>query len=110
MTQAVKDVRKLPQEGAIDERRRLVRAFAKEIGLDPTTGQGRAHVYVLPDSSVLSPSHSATEKPAVSMVAGARYVAEKKRFRATIEFTFGPRTLQIVAIRRQLPCMSPFCA
>ena len=110
MTQAVKDVRKLPQEGTIDERRRFVRAFVKEMGLDPTNGQGRAHVCMLPDHSVLSPSHSATERPAVSMVAGARYVAEKKRFRVKIEFTFSPRTLQIVAIRRQLPPASRLCA
>ena len=110
MMEAVKDLRTLAQEGTIDERRMLVRAFAKEIRLDPQTGEGRAQVFMLPDLSAAPRFEPATEKSSLIMVAGARYVAEKKHSAARIEFTFRASALRILSVRRTMPATSLMCA
>jgi len=42
------------EEGSTDEKRRVIRAFVKEVRLDPDTHGGRAYVHALPDFATVS--------------------------------------------------------
>ena len=110
MLTAMKDFRKLAAEGTVDEKRTLIRAFAKEIRLDPQSGEGRAQLYMLPDLPVATRHEPATEKSSLIMVAGARYVAEKRRSVAAMAFTFAPQRLDIVSLKRPVFAASRLCA
>ena len=64
--------------GTIDERRTVIRAFCKQIRLDPRNGEGRAELFMLPDLTTAAGHEAAAIKSSFPMVAGARIVAEKK--------------------------------
>jgi hypothetical protein len=49
MTGMLSSSAEVMQEGSIDEQRRVVRAFVRQIRLDPQTHEGRAEVFALPD-------------------------------------------------------------
>lgn len=61
------------KEGSIDERRRVIRAFVKQIRLDPQNHEGRAEVFALPDFETLARFEPAISKSSFHLVAGAGF-------------------------------------
>ena len=59
--------------GSIDERRRVIRAFVKEIRLDPQTNESQALLFNLPEPEGLTQLEPATSDSSFRMVAGARF-------------------------------------
>ena len=64
---------KVLAEGTIDEKRSFMRAFTKEIELDPQTGKGRAQLFMLPDPAAATRNAPATANSSLIMVAGAGF-------------------------------------
>ena len=110
MLAAMKDFQKLAEEGTIDERRRLIRAFVQEIRLDPRTGEGQAQILMLPDLSAEARLEPTTEKSSFTMVAGVRYGAEKKRLWGQLAFTFRSNAASPTAFRRPRFAAKRLCA
>jgi len=73
MLEYMKDFENVVAQGTVDEKRRFIRAFAKEIELDPESGTGRAQVFVIPDLTVAVRNEPATEKSSLISVAGAGF-------------------------------------
>ena len=92
MLACLADFGRVLEAGSIDERRRVIRAFVKEIRLDPSRSEGRAELFVLPDVAATGIEPAASS---LYMVAGAgfgtlcnwpgavveRYAYEKGRLR-----------------------------
>jgi len=88
--------------GTIEEKRRFLRAFVRRVELDPTNGTGRVELYDLP---VFASGPPVQEKKdghdghpsSLRVVAGARYVVEKKIWGTRFELTYGEDELQVAA-------------
>ena len=61
------------QEGSIDERRRVVRAFVRQIRLDPQSREGRAEVIALPDFEAVARYRATASQSSSQVVAGAGF-------------------------------------
>jgi|GEM_PF-2916186 len=67
------------REGSMDERRAVVRAFVRQVRLDPQTHEGRAEIFALPDFEAVTRYQVTASKSSLRVVAGAPVVADKKR-------------------------------
>ena len=84
-------------EGTVDEKRRFLRAFIRRVELDPKTGTGRAEIYDLPVFSVQEKKDSRNGRPSsFQVVAGARYVVEKKIPGRRVEFVCFDEALEVL--------------
>ena len=54
MVELLREFGKVIEEGSTDEKRRVIRAFVKEVRLDSDTHGGRAYVLALPDFATVS--------------------------------------------------------
>jgi DNA invertase Pin-like site-specific DNA recombinase len=88
MTELLRDFGQVMEEGSIDERRRAVRAFVKEIRLDPESYEGQAQVFVLPTLTPTARTAHANSDSSFHLVAGAPVVVEKKRPGFVVDFTW----------------------
>lgn len=88
MTSMLGSFAEVMQEGSIDERRRVIRAFVREVRLDPQTHEGRAEIFALPDFEAVTRYQATASKSSFQVVAGARVVAEKKQPGFVVDFTW----------------------
>jgi len=93
------------REGSIDERRRVIRAFVRQIRLDPQNHEGRAEVFALPDFTAVTRYQATAPESSFQVVAGAPVVVEKKRPGFVVDFTW-----RIDAARAKRPCPRVFDA
>ncbi len=61
------------KEGTIDEQRRVIRAFVRQVRLDPQNHEGRAEVFALPDFASLPRFEPAISDSSFHLVAGAGF-------------------------------------
>lgn len=61
------------REGSMDERRAVVRAFVRQVRLDPQTHEGRAEVFALPNFEAVTRYQATARESSFSMVAGAGF-------------------------------------
>ena len=73
MTDMLSSFGEVMQEGSIDEQRRVIRAFVRQIRLDPQNHEGRAEVFALPDFETLARYEPAISKSSLILVAGAGF-------------------------------------
>ncbi|KPL01518.1 MAG: hypothetical protein AMK75_04500, partial [Planctomycetes bacterium SM23_65] len=77
---------KVAAQGTVEEKRFFLRAFVKSVELDPEKHTGRAELFSLPRIEALPPDSDNASNPLFSMVAGARYVVEKKISGRRVDF------------------------
>ena len=93
---------KVAAQGTVEEKRFFLRAFVRSVELDPDKGTGRAELFSLPRIEALPPDSDNASNPLFSMVAGARYVAEKKMPGRRVEFTY---PLERISVTSTMPAI-----
>ena len=73
MTGMLSSFGEVMQEGSIDERRRVIRAFVRQIRLDPRSHEGRAEVFALPDFEAVARYQATASQSSFQVVAGAGF-------------------------------------
>jgi len=97
----LKDFEKVLAEGSIEEQRMVLRAFVKEIQLDPEKHKGQAQLFTLPDLGALTRFEPAQGKSSFRLVPGARFEAEKKISGRQLQFDWA---IDSIRNTRRFPC------